>query len=270
MPNLKSGMDDMALKAIIDSVDGLPDGVKEHYSEQDDGKFVLSVDAVGGYALEDVSGLKASLGKERTERQKLEKTVVKFKDLDPEKAREALARLEEFENIDPEKDADKIANKKFEAAKTQLLEKHGGELGERDKRIGSLETLVDKLARRQEAIAAIAEAKGSVDLLLPHVLNSTKSEITDDGVKVRVLQEDGSDRVNGKGDPMSIGEFVADMKASDTFGRAFEASGHSGSGMHAGGGGSGGGSGTKKGDMGGDKKSRVEAIKNRFPDLAKA
>jgi hypothetical protein len=74
--------------------------------------------------------------------------------------------------------------------------------------------------------------------------------------------------VNGKGDPMSIREFVAEMKASDTFGRAFEASGASGSGMTPGGG-DGGGRNTKKGDFGGSKKDRVEAIKSKFPDLEK-
>jgi len=263
----------MALKAVIDNLESVSEAIRGEYREGTakeglEGKFVLNVDAVGGFALEDVSGLKKALGTERSTRENLEKKVIKYKDIDPDKALEALAELEELKKIDPDKEADKLANTKFEAAKSQLVKKHGDELGERDRRIGSLESLVDKLARKQEAIAAIAEHKGSVDLLLPHVMNSTKTEVGDGDVKVRVLQEDGSDRVNGKGDPMSIREFVAEMKASDTFGRAFEASGASGSGMTSGGG-DGGGRNTKKGDMGGDKKSRVEAINAKFGDRLK-
>lgn len=253
----------MALKAVLTSLDGIDDSIKALYVEKD-GKHILDVETVEGYALEDVSGLKTALGKERTTRERLERDVVKFKDLDPDKAREALAKLEELTSIDPAKEADKIANTKFEAAKSQLLEKHQGDLTARDGKISSLEGLVDQLARKQEAIAAIAEHKGSVDLLLPHVLNITKSEVTDDGVRVKVLQPDGNDRVNGKGDPMSIRELVAEMRQSDIYGPAFEGSGQSGSGKQPNGGG---GGAPQKGNFGGTKEERAAAIASKFPEL---
>ena len=254
----------MALKAILASLDGIDDAIKALYVEKD-GKFVLDVEPVDGFALEDVNGLKTALGKERTTRERLERDVVKFKDLDPDKAREALAKLEELTSIDPAKEADKIANTKFEAAKAQLLEKHKAELTAHAGKISSLEGLVDQLARKQEAIAAIAEHKGSVDLLLPHVLNITKSEVTDEGVKVKVLQPDGNDRVNGKGEPMSIRELVAEMRQSDVYGPAFEGSGQSGSGKQPGNGGTGGTQ--QRGNFGGTKEERAAAIAAKFPEL---
>jgi hypothetical protein len=257
----------MALKAILDSIDDLNDGVKEHYKARDDGKFVLSVEAIDGLALEDVSGLKTALGKERTTRENLERQVVKFKDLDPEKAREALAKLAEFENIDPTKEADKIANTKFEAAKRQLLEKHAAELQTIKDREGHLTRTVEGLMVDQVATAALAEAKGSVELLLPHVQRHTRVKEIDGKFKVEVVDAEGNARIaNGKADPMTIKDLVAEMKASETFGRAFDASGQTGSGMHPGGNGAG-GAGRQKGNFGGSKEERVAALKAKFPGL---
>lgn len=252
----------MAIKAIVTKLEDAPEALREHYAEKD-GKFYLSVDAVDGYALEDVTGLKSALGAERTKREQLEAAVVKFKDLDPDKARAALTELEELKKIDPSKEADKIANTKFEAAKAQLMESHKREIEARDGRLGKLTGLVDNLARRQEAIAAIAAEKGSVDLLLPHVLSVTKSEIGDEAeaVKIKVLQPDGNERVNGKGEAMSIRELVAEMKGSETFARAFDGDGHTGSGKEHD---KGDGGGSKKGDFGGTREERRAAIAQKF------
>ena len=52
------------LKAMLDSLEGISDGDKGHYVEKD-GKFFLDVGPVGGWALEDVAGLKTALGTER-------------------------------------------------------------------------------------------------------------------------------------------------------------------------------------------------------------
>ncbi|MFC3072357.1 hypothetical protein [Shinella pollutisoli] len=228
----------MALKAIVDAVDSLPESAREFYvKDETSGKFRLDVESVDGFALEDVSGLKTALGKERTTREGLERQVVRFKDLDPDKAREALAKLEELTAIDPAKEADKIANTKFEAAKSQLLEKHSGELSSRDERIKGLTGTIDGLLREQRATTAIAEAKGSVDLLLPHVLNATRTVEKDGKFEVEVVDRNGNVRIDGKGNNMDIKGLIAEMKASEVFGRAFEASGQSGSGKLPGNGG---------------------------------
>jgi hypothetical protein len=234
----------MGLKAVLNDSSALTDALKPFYVEKD-GKFVLDVEPVDGYALEDVAGLKTALGKERTSREKLEKDVIKFKDIDPDKARIALAELEELKKIDPNTEADKIANTKFEAAKAQLLEKHTGELKTKDDRIGTLSSAVDKLLRESQATAAIANHKGSVDLLLPHVLSHTRIKEVDGKFTTEVIDKDGNVRIaDGKGTPMTIDGLVAEMRQSETFGRAFEASGHSGSGKPPGNGA--GGAGVKR------------------------
>jgi len=87
----------MALKAILDSLDSVPEGLKEHYKKGDDGKFRLDAEGV-----EDVTGLKSALEKERNERKTTAQTLSQLKeqlgDLDPVKAREALKKLQEIED----------------------------------------------------------------------------------------------------------------------------------------------------------------------------
>lgn len=255
----------MALKAILASLDGIDDAISALYVEKD-GKFILDVESVDGFALEDVNGLKTALGKERTTRERLERDVIKFKDLDPDKAREALAKLEELTSIDPAKEADKIANTKFEAAKAQLLEKHTGELTSRDERIGHLTKTVEGLLIDAAATSALAEAKGSVELLLPHVRAHTRVKEVDGKFTVEVIDKDGNAKIaDSKGTPMDISGLVAEMKESDAFGRAFEGSGQSGSGKQPGAGG--GGNAPQRGNFGGSKEERAAAIASKFPEL---
>jgi len=218
------------LKAIIDTVDGLPDAVKEHYKQGDDGKYVLTVEAVNGFSLEDVTGLKNALGKERSTRESLEKAAAKFKDLDPDKAREALAKLAELSEIDPKKEADKLAQVKVDAIKAQLLESHSKDIKARDEALSTYRSQIEKLLVDSAATAALAEAKGSVDLLLPHIRNAARVVEKDGVFAVEIVSPDGAPKVNAKGDNMSIKELVAEMRQSDVFGRAFEASGNSGTG----------------------------------------
>lgn len=257
----------MALKAIVDKIEDAPETVRDQYrpgtaDEGAEGKFVLAVEGVGGWALEDVSGLKSALGKERTTREKLERDVIAFKDLDPSKAKAALAELEELKKLDPSAEADKIANSKFEAAKAQLLEKHGQEIDQREQRIGKLSGAVDRLVRQAAATAAIAEAKGSVELLLPHVLAHTRVKEAEDGeFTVEVVDRAGNVRIgDSKGSPMDIKGLVAEMRQSDTFSRAFDGDGHSGGGKQP----DQTGAQSKKGDMGGDRDERRAAIASRF------
>ena len=256
----------MALKAILASLDGIDDAVKAFYVEKD-GKFILDVETVEGFALEDVSGLKTALGKERTARENAERLTAAFKDIDPAKAKEALAKVEEWGNLDPSKEADKIANSKFEAAKAQLLEKHTGELTSRDDRIGHLTKTMESLLIDQAATAALAEAKGSVDLLLPHVRAHTRVKEVDGKFVVEVVDKDGNAKIaDSKGTPMDIKGLVAEMRQSDTFGRAFEGNGQSGTGKQPGNGG--GGMPPAKGNFGGTREERAAAIAAKFPDLA--
>lgn len=249
----------MALKAIVEKLEDIAEPLREHYragaaEEGLEGRFVLAVEGSSGYALENVDGLKSALGKERTTREKLERDVVKFKDIDPDKARTALAELDELKKLDPAKEADKIANGKFEAAKAQLIQAHQTEIGQREERIGHLARTVEGLLVDAVATTALAEAKGSVELLLPHVRAHVKVKELDGKFGVEVVDKDGNARIaDAKGTPMDIKGLVAEMRQSETFGRAFEADGHDGQGKKQ----DTSSSGPKKGDISGSRQDRA-------------
>ncbi len=254
------------LKAVIASLDDAPDGAKDFYKpgtadDGTDGRFVLKVESVDGFALENVTGLKNTLGKEMTQRKALEKATKAFEGIDPERAREAISKYDEFANLDPEKEADKIAEAKFQAAKTQLLDKHTTDLAQKDARITQLTGAVDQMVRQASATQAIAEAKGSVGLLLPHVLAHTRVKETDDGkFVVEVVDQAGNVRIgDSQGAPMDLKGLVKEMRQSEEYARAFDGEGHSGTGKVADNPGS-----PKKGSVGGDRSERAAHFAQKY------
>ena len=219
----------MALKAVVDAV---PAGLEEHYIADGD-KFRLSVESAGGLSLEDVGGLKRVLAETKADKDKLRTALAKFGDADPDAVRaalDAMPELEEFRKLDPRAEADKLAQAKIEAAIKKASAAHKSELDALTGRNAALSATVDDVLRKQAATKALADAAGSVDLLLPHVLGRTRVVEADGKYSVEVLDTEGSAMLDNSGKPLTLAAFVAEMKASDTFAPAFGASGVSGSG----------------------------------------
>lgn len=226
----------MALSAILDTIDGLNDEVKGHYTEIKDGpnagKFRLDVTPVSGLTLEDTSGLKSALQETRTERDRLKDRVKALGDLDVSDVKSKLEKLAELEAIDPTKEADKIADQKAQAKVDQLLAKHTEALSAKDATIKQLQATVRKVAIQDAATQAIAKANGNSTLLLPHVISSLDLEMADDGsVTVFVKDAKGNRRIrDGSGADMGIEDFIGELRSSDDFASAFKASGQTGGG----------------------------------------
>jgi hypothetical protein len=182
------------------------------------------------------------LSRERTNRETLERKLDAFKDIDPVKAKEALTKVGEMANWSSE---DKV-KAQIDAVKNQLVEKHTGEKTKLEGQLKTLTTQLEKIMIDAEASKAIAEQKGNVQLLLPHVRSSTRMRQTERGdYVVEILNDKGEVRLSpaaGSTGPMTVTELVTSMKANQTFAPAFAGSGASGSG--ASGGGSGGQGGT--------------------------
>lgn len=245
----------MVLKAIVESLDGLPDPIKAEYTQKD-GKFVLSVEPVDGWELDDVSGLKNGLSSERTistgMKKELEKLGSKWDETskkwvhiaDPIKIKQAIAKFEEFSTFDPTKEADKIAEAKVRSVTEQLVAEHQQEiagLGDRNKK---LENGISKVLKEQVARAEIIALKGVPELILPAINAVTRVVEKDDDFVVEVLDDKGNVRIgDGKGTPMTVKQLVAELRNSETYGRAFEGDGKQGSGKLPG---SGGGTATLK------------------------
>jgi hypothetical protein len=231
------------LKARVtkDEFGALPEGVREHYAEQEGGEFLLGVEGVGDWKLENVGSLRRALQTERTARSKLDQTLKSFEGIDPDAARTALDKMNEIADWDPEQklaEAKKAYEKKlsdhFEGQRKQLVEKHTTEKTEIEAKLQGLHDQLSKTLIDAAASRAIGEAKGSVDLLIHPIKDRTRVRQNDQGrYVVEVLDSDGSVRLSNKSgstDPMTIDELVAEMKRDTRYARAFDGSGASGSG----------------------------------------
>ena len=235
----------MPLKRKLDKLDGVDEILKAFYRKDDaTGTFTLDLD--GDDPLQEAG--KAALVSERKARQAAETKLAAFKGLEPDAVREAVDRWEELKDLDPNKEAEKIAETKIKAREKQILAQAATELKAKDDRIANLFRNVEQNLVDQRATAALAEAKGSVELLLPIIQRRTRVKELDGGrFAVDVLDDDGNPRIkDATGASMSIGDLVAEMKASPKFARAFEGSGASGGGGGGTGGGGGGGNGSTR------------------------
>lgn len=256
----------MAIKAIIDNLDSAAEGLRESYragtkEEGLEGKFVLQVDGADGWALENVSGLKTALGRERTRADNAEKKVAKFGDLDPDTVKTSLDRLTELESLDPKKEADRLAQAKIDAATKQLVEKHNQDMQALTGRNASLTNTVQTLLIDNAAIKALEGHKGNVDLLLPHVKSQVRLKDGEDGV-VEVIDREGNVRIgDAQGKPMTVDQLVEEMSKSEKFSQGFAGTGHSGGGTPPNGNG---GDRKQAGNFGGSRTDRQNAIAQKF------
>src|SRR5205823_759194 len=93
------------------------------------------------------------------------------------------------------------------------------------------DTTIENLVIGSEINAALAEFGGK-PFLAKIIRDVVRLEKTDDGkIHTIVIDENGSPRVNAKGEPLKVSEFVGEMRSSDDFGPAFKGVGASGSGM---------------------------------------
>lgn len=233
------------LAAKIDKAkfDSLSDVLKKEYKIQDDGTYLLDVSPVDGFALENAESLRTALSRERTNKETLQSKLDKFGDLDPVKAKDALTKIGEMANWTPEQKV----KEQIDTVKNQLAEKHTGEKTALEGKLKKLTQQLEKIMIDAEASRAIAEQKGSIQLLLPHVRASTRMRETDKGdYVVEVLNDKGEVRLSpaaGSTAPMTVEELVTAMKTQTTFAPAFAGSGASGSGASGGGSGGQGGAG---------------------------
>lgn len=215
----------MSLKLVVDKIDDVPEAIRGEYVEKD-GKFQLNVDD-----LPDITPLKKAVEAERKARSALETKIKAWEKLG-KSTDEIQGMIEEFAKIEEGK---LTQAGEWDKLKAQMNAKHSDEvkalLAKLDAKDGELKSVLataDSRLIRTEATAAIAAAKGVPELLLPHVQQFLR---VDDKGNVTVVDAQGGPRVNGKGDPLTVNDLVNELKASDLFGRAFEGSGNSGSGM---------------------------------------
>ena len=182
-------------------------------------------EAVASKVTEETEGLRLNRDEVLKEKKSLTEKLRKYKDVDPEKYAELTALQEEAER----KAAEESGN--FETLKTQLMEQHAKELDTEKSKGEKLTRSLENYLVRAAATKAIADADGTVDLLLPHVIARLRVMENDDGHFARVVDTEGQPVLEdaAKGIPMTIDTLVTgEMK--EKFPSAFKGTGATGGG----------------------------------------
>lgn len=215
-----------AVQTVVDAIEAVPEALREFYVAGDDGKFRLD-------GVEDTAVLKRSL--ENAKKERTEAKTALAKELEAAQERMKGFDPDEYAALKKERDEREIqsATKKgeFEKLKAQLLERQQTELAAKDQLNKAMRSSLESYLVDSEATRAIASAKGVPELLLPHVRAQVR--VIEDGGRfaAKVVDRDGNPRIgDANGEPMTINQLVAEMRQSEIYGRAFEASGASGSG----------------------------------------
>jgi len=248
----------MALKAILnkDEFQALPEALRKEYVERE-GAFWLDVTPTevkdsGGkvrkVALEDVTGLKDALSKERTNVETLTAQVKRFEGIeDPAAAMEAIKKIKEWGTANP----DEKIKKQIEATTAQLESRYRGEiealnkkLKDRDTQLTQAQSDTDRLVLDSAASAALSKLEvlpEAHDLLVREIRQASRPKRVEVNGEVRhqieVLDANGNVRITNKSnstDPMTVDELAAEMKAG-RYAFSFKGTGAAGSGGSTGG-----------------------------------
>lgn len=225
----------MAGKAFVTAEEfgKFPDALKAYYKPLGEGstEYVLDVEPARGFTFEYTENLRRTLDRVKGDEAKYKNALEKFKDIDAEKARAALAKMDEIEKWTP----DQKVQERLVSLERQLGEKHGAEKKQLQDQIAELNGLVNTTFIESELTRAIASNGGRTQLLLPVLMNGKRVKAVREGNKfqIRVLDDDGQEMVTRKPDksgPMGLDELVAGLKNDPDFAPAFAGSGPSGGG----------------------------------------
>ncbi len=211
----------MGLKLRVDTLDSVPEALRANYVEKDGG-FQLQVDGID----ETISKLSDASRKAAKEAESERLRRKKWEEFG--KTPEEIASILDVQAKLDEEKAAKAGE--WDKLRAQMNEKHAQEIKAREDRLAAKDKAIHRHLIDSQATSAIAAAKGVPDLLLPHVQRHVRVQEKDEDYQVVVVNAAGDPRVNGKGDPLTITDLVAEMRQSEIFGRAFDGSGQSGSG----------------------------------------
>jgi hypothetical protein len=230
----------MALKPFVESDSDIPAGLESHYSlDEESGRYLLQVAPSDGFALENVAGLKSTLGKFKERAQNAEGALQTFQalEMNAEELSTALGELNALrESQGNESEQVTALKQSIENLKQQAK-------AEVDKATAPIKSKLDARTRQLEQVAivnelqkAIVEEGGNPTLLIPALMPQVKAKEMDDGsIRPVVIDKDGTERISINGTEMgnlSFSELVAEIKEKPEYAPAFSASNASGGGIN--------------------------------------
>jgi len=218
----------------VDTIDKVPEQFRGFYAEGEGG-FVLqdSFKSTAGA----VDGLNKSLKAARRDADDAKRNrpdisgfgqVGQLLGLEGDDATNAETLKQAVERIIGESKDGKV---NWDKMKRDLDRGFQTQLQAKDGELQTMNKTLQKYLVTTTAVQAIASLKGVPELLLPHIQAKTKVIKEGEDYVVRVVDESGDPRGNAAGGFMSVEDLVKEMKASPTFGRAFESEAPNGSGV---------------------------------------
>lgn len=224
---------DFVKNAVVESLDAVPEKYRGLYVEKD-GKFVIADAAkslVGEFTglhatLADTKSKLTAANGEAASRRVSGQALTDFlkaQGVDNISADNPMETLETHVTtlVEANKtgkqvkiDLDKI---KTEAA-TRIANVTAAAKAENDVMLGALK----KHMIGEATARALADAKGNVEVLTPHITSAARVIKEGEDYVVRVVDSGNTMRSNGAGQPMSINDLVAEMKGNKTFSANFE------------------------------------------------
>lgn len=218
----------MALKAFIKDLSEVEENQQALYKESDGG-YVLEVDPVDGYDLQNVSALKNAMQKLKGDYEQAKTTLKSFGELDPQDALKKLERYEKLKDLNPEKLKKEL---KIEAQELVASE-YKAKIEAANKKADSLKAAVRKAAL-QEVNAAIASTGANPVFLEGYLSKVADVEFNDDGYELVFKNKNGEKRFNiddnGNSVPFTAKDLVNELKKDETYGQIFPSDSNSGNG----------------------------------------
>lgn len=213
----------------VDSLDKVPEDCRSFYEEAEGGKFVLSQNASVQSAVKIISGQQKALTASRKEAANYKGKAVDLSSLsDYGETPEAIAEGFNAKIAEIQKEASK-GKVDIEKVKASMEQAHEKKLKPWQDKVSSLSSQLETLLVKNVASEAIAAAKGSSKLLMPHIERQVRCvEETDSEGRVYhqvyVVDENGERRFSGTAGAefMTIAELVSEMKADKEYGRMFD------------------------------------------------
>ena len=217
----------MSLVTFVENISDVDESVQSFYKETEGG-FILDAQPANGYVIENVDSLKSALTKERKAVKDYEKKVKtyesKYAEIDPDEYKAAMEKIEELSQFDPEKEADKLAQEKYEANKKRLestiAKQYEAKIKNEYEPVKQKYDVVVKQLEKELVTSAVMKALVAEDsdpkyndLLMSRMLNQLKFGQTESGAfETYVTDERGEIAYNSKAEPMSVQELAAVMQ----------------------------------------------------------
>mgnify|MGYP003119017773 CR=1 FL=1 len=223
--SIRSGQNTMTIPIYTESLDDVPEALREHYKKHENG-YLLNAQQSGGYSVENVAGLKSALGAARAEAKDATGKLAGFvgddgEMLDAVTAREAMAKLAALGN---DADVESKVSAAVQAQVDALSKKHSQELSLRDERVAGLTSQISKHILDDALTHALIDtSEGRTQAINPKVLAASmrdrlKVQETEGKWEVHVLDEQGQRRISpasGSDAWMSVAELVDEGRNGD-------------------------------------------------------